>query len=115
MELLSGLKMLNWAVRFLLEVCGIVAFAYWGFKTGVNVPIRLVQGVGVPVFVMIFWGLFVSPAASFPLQGWAHLGAELVIFGLATAALSASERPLWAIILACTFVVNHLLMQWWGQ
>ncbi|WP_431086024.1 DUF2568 domain-containing protein [Paenibacillus sp. 8b26] len=35
--------MLNLAVRFLLEVCGIVAFVYWGFKTGINVPIRLGQ------------------------------------------------------------------------
>ncbi|MGW8958897.1 DUF2568 domain-containing protein [Paenibacillus sp. NPDC055715] len=42
----------------------------------------------------LLWRLFFSPAASLPLQGWAHLGAELVIFGLATAALYASERSL---------------------
>ncbi|WP_084011509.1 YrdB family protein [Paenibacillus kribbensis] len=115
MELLWGLKMLNLAIRFLLEVCGIVAFAYWGFITGVNVPVRLLLGVGVPVLVMSVWGFFISPAAPLPLQGWVHLGAELIIFGLATAALFRSERYLWAGILAGTFIVNRLLMQWWGQ
>ncbi|WP_179030987.1 hypothetical protein [Paenibacillus kribbensis] len=76
------------------------------------------------IFSFLFiWSLYLSHRAEgegdslapLPLQGWVHLGAELMIFGLATPALFRSERYLWAIILAGTFIVNRLLMQWWGQ
>ena len=43
------IKSANLALRFLLELCALVAFGYWGFQTGQGLLLKIGLGIGVPL------------------------------------------------------------------
>lgn len=65
---MEAIKMLNLALRFVLELALLAAFGYWGFKTGGRLPARWLLGIGVPLLAAMIWGMFLSPKASLPLE-----------------------------------------------
>lgn len=78
-------------IFFLLELCSLAAFCYWGFKLpGAALWVRAAAGIGTPVLVAVLWGMFVAPKASFPVGALPRLAIQLVVFGTAAAALYAS-------------------------
>ena len=112
LELIKGA---NLALRFLLELCVLAALGYWGFKIGSASIGKIALGIGAPLVVAVVWGVFVSPNAAVALPWPVHLLLELVIFGLAAAALYAAERPTLGWVLALVFVINRVLMYVWEQ
>ncbi len=106
----------NLAFRFLLELFGLAAFAYWGWQWGD--PWRWPLAVGLPVLAMIVWATFRTPGdasakqhAPVPVHGIARLILELLFFGLATAALATAGATALALILA-GLVVLHYILSW---
>lgn len=77
MDILKGLNLL---VRFLLELCMLVAVGYWGFKTHSGWPMKILLGIGLPVLIAVLWGLFMAPKAVYPLSGASHLAVSLTLF-----------------------------------
>ncbi|SFQ76065.1 Protein of unknown function [Psychrobacillus psychrotolerans] len=106
---------INIALRFILEVCALAFLAYWGFQSSQDLLIRLLLGIGLPLFIAILWGVFGSPAAPIPFKRFHRLLLELLIFGLAALALFFSGKPTLAIIYATTVLVNRLLIYLWDQ
>lgn len=106
---------INIALRFILEVCALAFLAYWGFQSSQDLLIRLLLGIGLPLFIAILWGVFGSPAAPIPFKGFHRLLLELLIFGLAALALFFSGKPTLAIIYATTVLVNRFLIYLWDQ
>ena len=53
----------NLTIRFVIELCALVALGYWGFSTGDGALPSLAMGLGAPVAAMLAWGAFVAPAA----------------------------------------------------
>jgi undecaprenyl pyrophosphate phosphatase UppP len=88
MEIIQSINLL---LRFLLELCLLVIFGYWGFKTGQSTLAKIGLGIGIPLIVAVLWGIFLAPASDTRLQEPWRLIAELVIFGLAFAALYGRE------------------------
>ncbi len=70
---MSALKMLNLAVRFLLELCMYAAVGYWGFKTQNSWLMKIFLGIGLPVLIAVLWGTFLAPKATRPLSGASFL------------------------------------------
>jgi hypothetical protein len=64
--------------------------AYWGCQTGINLTIRLLLAVGVPVLAAAIWGRFVAPKAPHRLEDPARVAVEITIFAGATAALGSA-------------------------
>ena len=58
------IKSLNLLLRFLLELCGLVALGYWGFKTGQQMIVKIVLGIGGPLLFVVIWSIFLAPASS---------------------------------------------------
>lgn len=112
MEILKGA---NLVVSFLLELCLLVAFGYWGFVTGDALWLKLVLGIGVPVLVAVVWGLFMAPKAARPLPRPWHDVAEVVLFGLGILALFAAGQATLAIVFAVVFAINFVLRLIWKQ
>lgn len=106
---------INIALRFILEVCALAFLAYWGFQSSQDLFIRLILGIGVPLFITILWGVFGSPAAPIPFKGFHRLLLELLIFGLAALALVFSGKPTLAIIYVTTVIINRFLIDLWDQ
>lgn len=113
--MMATLRIINMTIRFLLELCMLVALAYWGFQRDGGWLLRLVVGMGAPLLAATVWGLLIAPKAKRRLADpWRFL-VELALFGLAAAALVAVARPSLALILLVVYLINRLLMVLWGE
>ncbi|WP_069187954.1 YrdB family protein [Bacillus sp. FJAT-27251] len=106
---------MNLALRFVLEVCALVALSYWGFHTGKGYFFKFGLGIGAPLIIAIIWGVFGSPAAPIPVHGFIRLILEIAIFGLAIIALYGAGHPSLALIFAILVLINRILMTIWNQ
>ena len=106
---------INLAVRFLLELCILVAVGYWGFTTSATGLGQVGWGIGAPLLIAVLWGCFGAPKAVFPLHGLLLLGFELVIFGAGPLALYAAGQPTLAIAFVVIYVLNKILLTLWQQ
>lgn len=107
---------LNLAFRFLLEIAGWAAFAYWGWAWGGFW--RWPLAIGVPLLTMVIWAVFrtpgdnsANPKAPVPVQGIVRLGLEMAFFGLAVVALFNAGSPIPGAILA-VLVIAHYIVSW---
>jgi hypothetical protein len=105
------IKNTNLALAFLLELAMLAAFGYWGFQTGDGTLTKIVLGIGVPIIVIILWGLFEAPRAYRPLpQPW-HFILKVILFGGAVVALFAAGRSDLGWIFAGLLIVNAILLR----
>ncbi len=112
---MNVLKSINLGVRFLLELCMLVAVGYWGFKTGSGWLLKIALGIGAPLSIAVIWGIFVAPKAAYPLHGFVLLALEAVLFGSGVAALYATENYSLAWGFAVIVIINRILIYAWGQ
>jgi hypothetical protein len=95
--------------RFLLELAALVAVGLWGFAAASG-PARYALAVGAPLALAVAWGVFVSPKAPHRLPDPWRLGAELLAFGLATAALLAVGRSALAAAFAAVALADEAVV-----
>ncbi|MGE7693671.1 YrdB family protein [Lysinibacillus sp. NPDC094177] len=107
--------LLNLALRFLLEICVLLSFGYWGIQNGKGMFFKLLLGIGAPVLFVVIWSLFGSPKATFPLSGALHFMLEFVVFSLAVIALYAAGRTQLATIFAILIIINQILLSVFNQ
>ena len=109
------LKSLNLLVRFLLELCMLVAVGYWGFKTHSIWTTKIIFGIGLPVLIAAVWGLFAAPKAPYHLTGVAHIVLSLILLGSGAIALFASGRANLGWIYTIVLITNQILLVVWKQ
>jgi len=102
-------KNVNLGLSFLLELCLLAAFAYWGIHTGQGPVAKILLGVGAPLLAAIFWGLFMAPRARLPVHNPLYLIFKVILFGLAVIALVVAGRPSLAWALGVLFVINNII------
>jgi len=107
---MDALKMLNLAVRFLLELCMYAAVGYWGFKAQSSWVLKILFGIGLPVLMAVLWGTFLAPKATRPLSGASFLILELILFSSGAIALFASGKPTLGWIYIIVLAVNKILL-----
>lgn len=109
------IKALNLLVRFLLELCILIIFGYWGFKTGNQGLSKALLGIGTPMLFAIIWGTLLAPKATLRMpQPWLFL-LELVIFGLTAWALNSTGKTSLAMAFGLIYVITKVLMLIWRQ
>ncbi|MGE7945465.1 YrdB family protein [Lysinibacillus sp. NPDC093688] len=106
---------LNIVLRFLLEICVLMAFGYWGIQTGKGMFFKLLLGIGAPALFVVLWSMFGSPKATFPLNGIWHFMFEFVIFSLAVIALYAAGKTQLATTFAILIIINQILLSVFHQ
>ena len=94
-----GLLGLALAVRFACEIGAVVAAAVWGADV-TDGAASVVVAVVAAVAVCVVWGLWVAPKSPRRLADPARAAVELVVFGLATAALCVTGHAGWGVALA---------------
>jgi hypothetical protein len=112
---LESIKGANLALRFLLELCALVALAYWGFETGSGAIAKFALGISAPLVAAVVWGAFVAPRAPVKPPGVVILLLEVLVFGSAAAALVVTGDRTLALAFAVVVVINAILMHVWGQ
>jgi hypothetical protein len=109
------MKNLNLLFRFILELLVLVALFLLGMSVSDSLPIQLLLALGLPVAVMVVWGLFVSPRASRRLEDPTRLGIELVIWAVGALAFGIAVSWLVALLFAAAVGVSLVLMFLLGQ
>ncbi len=109
------LKLLNLALRFVLELCLWGTLGYWGWVLGSTPIVKLLLALVFVAVVVTGWGVFLSPRRPVELGGAARLALELVLFALAVAALAATGHPGLGAALAVVYVINKGLILAWKQ
>ncbi len=108
-------KSLNLLVRFLLELCMLVAVGYWGFKTHSMWTTRIIFGIGLPLLIAAVWGLFAAPKGPYHLTGIAHIVFSLILLSSGAIALFASGGTNLGWIYTIVLIVNEILLVVWKQ
>ena len=109
------LQAANLALAFLLELCALASFAYWGFNASDSTVVRIVLGIGTPVLAAVVWGIFAAPRSARRLRGDAYLAFKVVFFALAVLALIVSGQVNLALVFAVVFIINTALAYLWHQ
>ncbi|CAN5618173.1 hypothetical protein BH23CHL2_BH23CHL2_24880 [soil metagenome] len=109
----------NLGFRFLLEVVGLSAFAFWGWAWGGW--IRWPLAIGAVLGAMAVWGIFRTPedrtsgSGVVATPGPVRLAIELGFFALAILALftaHANDRADWLAIALAVAVIIHYVLSW---
>lgn len=98
-------QMVALAALLLLELGALGAFGYWGFTVNKALAVKIVLGIGTPLLVAIFWGTFLSPKASIPVNVPIRLILQLVVFSASAAALHSAGQSKLAVIFFVTSVI----------
>jgi hypothetical protein len=113
--MIGALSGLNLALAFFLELCALGALAYWGFNASEITLLRLILGLGAPLAMIIFWGIYLAPKSSRRLKEPTMSVAKLVIFGLTAAALASTGQATTAAIFMAAVILNLALALFWRQ
>lgn len=105
---------LNIGLRFVLELCLLVALGYWGF-TASQGPLRWVLGLGLPLFAALLWGLFVAPNSPNRLNNPARLLLEITLFATGVTLLWMAGRHALATAFGILVTINTGLLILWKQ
>lgn len=108
------MRSINEAVRFLLEICVLVAVGMWAWSLAAPV-LRWLAVISGPLAVASIWGRWVAPRSPRRLDDPSRLVVEGVVFVIGTTALLAVASPGVAITFAGVAVANIALMFFWKQ
>jgi hypothetical protein len=90
----------NLAVAFGVEIAGLGIFAWWGWRTGDSLVLRLLLAIGLPLIAAVVWGLFAAPTANYGSPAVTAI-VKVAFFGLAGLALWSLDHR----VVAATFVL----------
>ena len=117
-----GSNPINLAVRFILEMAGMVALGWWGWNQGEGI-LRFLLALGIPFLAAVLWGTFAVPddpsrsgEAKVPVPGIVRLMLELAFFGLATWSLFATGLTnlgwIYGIAVLIHYIISYDRVMW---
>ncbi len=104
----------NLALKFVLEVAAIAAFAYWGANTGA-MPLSLILAVVVPATAIAAWAVFAAPRSARRLPPESRIPFELTVFVAAVLAFLVAGASGAAAIMAVLVALNAIGLTVFGQ
>jgi uncharacterized protein DUF2568 len=94
------------AFRFAMELVTVAVLAWAGASASAGLAVRIVLGIGLPVLLIVIWGLVMAPAARRRLRDPARLIAEIAIFLASAAGLAIAGHGIPAAIYAVIAVAG---------
>jgi len=98
------------AIRFIVELLGIGAVAYWGWQTGPDGIGRIVLAVAAALAMIVIWGFVVAPKADNALSQQVRDFIGTVLLLVAAAGLAAGGQPRAALIFAAVVVMDWIAL-----
>ena len=100
----------NLGVAFGMEIAGLGIFAWWGWRTGDNLGLRVLLAIGLPLIAAVTWGLFAAPTADYGSPVVTTV-VKVAFFGLAGLALWSLDHRVVAATFVLTVAVNLIIIQ----
>lgn len=108
----GGLAWMGGTLVFATEVGMLVGFGVWGFAT-LDGPVEWVAGVGLPLAVATFWGVFLAPKATRPAPEPVATVMRAGLFTTAAALLYAAGFHTWSFALVGVAVAGLVMSALW--
>jgi hypothetical protein len=108
-------KQVNLLLALLLELGVLAALAYWGFVTGVPLPVKIVLSIGTPAVAMIMWSIWGAPRSQRRLQGISYWLLRIAFDAAGAIALYIANQHIWGVIFALVAALNCILGYVWKQ
>jgi len=106
---------INLAVRFILEMSGLIALGLWGWDKGEGIS-KFIFALGVPLIAATIWGVFAvvddpsrSGNAPIIVPGIIRLIIELSFFGLVIWTLFIMHHSMLGWLFGITVVIHYLV------
>lgn len=106
---------INLAVRFILEMSGLITLGVWGWNKGDDIS-KFILALGIPVIAAITWGVFAvlddpsrSGNAPIIVPGVIRLITELTFFALVILALFEMRHSMLGWLFGVIVVVHYLV------
>jgi hypothetical protein len=109
------MKSLNLLFRFILELLVLLALFLFGMSVSDSLPVQLLLALGLPLAVMVVWGMLVAPKARRRLEDPARLAVESVVWVVGALAFGFAVSPIVAALFAAAVLVSLVLMFVLGQ
>lgn len=106
---MAAMVTVNTALRFVLELAGILALAVWGYRTGSG-DLRWALAILAPAVLIVFWALVAAPRATNRLSQPARLVAGSVALLISAVLLFTAGEPVAALILGAAIVINTVAL-----
>lgn len=103
---MNGIKILNSALAFFLELYAVGVLGYWGFMLQINQFLRITVGILAPILLMIIWGIWCAPSSAHRLEGFWLVLLKGCIFGLITLCLLNLQHPIIATVFVFLIIIN---------
>ncbi len=110
-----GTHPINLALRFLLEICALVAIGQWSYRLTPSAW-KMAWVILIPLAIALIWGVFNVPgdpsrsgAAPVIVPGLIRLLLEWAVFAFACWALFQTGHTRWSLILATLVVLHYLI------
>jgi len=107
----GGWSSLLLTLRFATELATMAVLAWAAASAGIALGWRIVLAVLGPVLVAVVWGLALAPRAKHRLAEPWRLGAEIVIFVVATAALALAGDGIAAAVYAVVAIGTAIVLR----
>ena len=112
---MNALKTFNLLLAFVLELCLLAAFGFWGWQTGNTLVLQIALGLGAPLAVAGVWWLFAAPRARRRFKQPRLALLKFFLFGAGAAGLALAGQGTLAVIFFVVFCINMLLAFVWKQ
>lgn len=96
-------------VRIVVELLAVVGVAAWGLWS-TSGPIRWLVGLICAVVFMVVWGRFVAPRSPTRCDLPARLVVEIMMFGIASAAIGVVIGPMTGAVFAAIALLDALAL-----
>jgi hypothetical protein len=105
----------NLALRFVLELVGVGALAYWGSQQPLPGFARLALALAAPAALIVVWALVVAPKTANGLNQVQKDAIGTVLLLAAAGVLALAGHPSAASAFAAVVVVNWMLLVHFGE
>ncbi len=99
------IKPANLALKFLLELAALAAFAIWGADAASG-ALAIALAIAAPLVVALLWARLAAPRSTHRLPLRTRAPFELGVFALAALALLADGHPVAALVFAALAALN---------
>jgi hypothetical protein len=96
------------ALRFFLELAGIVAVGYWGYHAATGLE-RWVLAIGAPAILIVFWSMVIAPGANAPIPLHVREVVGSIVLLAAAGALYVAGAQTAALAYAGLVILNTIL------
>jgi len=103
------MQAINLALRFLLELSGLAALAFWGWSVA-EPPLRYALALGAPALLIVVWAMVVAPKADNPIPRPTRVVLGSLLLLGAAGMLALAGEPVVALVLALVIVANTVLL-----